>query len=188
MGGGIRLEEADYDLIKKCLSGQQDAFAGLVTRYKKLVYNVIYNCTGSQGDAGDLSQEVFLRVYRSLNRYNPDYKFATWVIKITTNVCLDWLDRNKNVSVPTEALTDVRDSRSSPEEQYMEKEELGRIRKAISRLPEKYRLPVALFHQQGLTYKELEEILNQPESIIKNRLYRARLMLREILCSKREVK
>ncbi len=181
------MDAADHELIKKCLSGQQDAFAGLVTRYKKLVYNVIYNCTGSRGDAGDLSQEVFLRVYRSLNRYNPDYKFATWVIKITTNVCLDWLGQNKNESVPAEALTGVRDSRSNPEEQYMEKEELGRIRKAISELPEKYRIPVVLFHQQGLPYKELEEILNQPESIIKNRLYRARLMLREKLSPEREV-
>jgi RNA polymerase sigma factor (sigma-70 family) len=183
------LEASDYELIKTCLSGRQDAFAVIVTRYKKLVYNVIYNCTGGHGEADDLSQEVFLRVYRSLNRFNPDYRFATWVIKIATNVCLDWLHRNKNEPAPAEALTGVRDNRSNPEEQYMqymEHEELGRIRKAMRELPEKYRIPVVLFHQQGLSYKELEEILNQPETIIKNRLYRARLMMKEKLCPERE--
>lgn len=182
------MEATDYDLIKSCLSGRQDAFAGIVTRYKKLVYNVIYNYTGSSSEAGDLSQEVFLRVYRSLDSFNPDYKFATWVIKITANVCIDWLNRNRNESVPAEALTEVRDCRSNPEEQYMEKEELGRIRKAIRELPDKYRIPVVLFHQQGLSYKELGKILNQPETIIKNRLYRARLMLRENLDPEREAK
>lgn len=180
------MEASDYELINTCLSGRQDAFAVLVTRYKKLVYNVIYNCTGGHGEADDLSQEVFLRAYRSLNRFNPDYRFATWVIKIATNVCRDWLHRKKHEPATAEGLAGVRDIRSDPEERYMEHEELGRIRKAISELPEKYRIPVVLFHQQGLSYKELEEILQQPETIIKNRLYRARLMMKEKLCLGRE--
>ncbi len=179
------METADYELIKTCLSGHQDAFAVIVTRYKKLVYNVIYNCTGGHRETDDLSQEVFLKVYKSLGRYNPDYKFATWVMKITTNVCIDWFGRNKNESVTSDALTQVSDSRSNPEEQYLRNEDLGWIRKAISGLPEKYRIPVVLFHQQGLSYKELEEILNQPETVIKNRLYRARLMLRDVLSPER---
>ncbi len=179
------METADYELIKTCLSGHQDAFAEIVTRYKKLVHNVIYNCTGGNRDTDDLSQEVFLKVYKSLGRYNPDYKFATWVIKITTNVCIDWISRNKNETVTADALTQVRDNRANPEDQYLKNEDLGRIRKAINALPEKYRIPVVLFHQQGLPYKELEEILNQPETIIKNRLYRARLMLKDNLSSDR---
>ena len=184
-GGENRVEASDYELIESCLSGRQEAFAGLVTRYKKLVYNVIYNCTGGR-EADDLSQEIFLRIYRSLNRFNPEYKFATWVIKIATNVCFDWSRRNKHETAPAEALAGVSDGRSNPEERFMENEELGRIRKAIRELPEKYRMPVVLFHQQGLSYKELEKILNQPESIIKNRLYRARLMMREALRSEGE--
>jgi RNA polymerase sigma-70 factor (ECF subfamily) len=175
------LEATDNELIKACLSGRKDDFALLVSRYKKLVYNVIYNCTGSRSESDDLSQEVFLKVYRSLGSYNPDYKFATWLIKITTNVCIDWFHRNKNEAVTAEAVTDVSDMRSNPENQFVENEELLQIRKAISELPDKYRLPVVLFHQQGLPYKELEVILNQPETIIKNRLYRARLMMREKL-------
>jgi RNA polymerase sigma factor (sigma-70 family) len=179
------LETTDYELIQTCLSGERDAFAGLVTRYKKLVYNVIYNCTGSSFDSDDLSQDVFLKVYQSLGSYNPEYKFATWLIKIATNVCIDWFRRNKNEAVTAEAITEVRDMRSNPENQFVENEELMRIRKVISGLPDKYRLPVVLFHQQGLTYKELEAVLNQPETIIKNRLYRARLMMREKLIPER---
>jgi len=180
------LELSDYELIKICLSGRQEAFAEIVTRYKKLVYNVIFNCTGGRGEADDLSQEVFLRVFRSLKSFNPDYAFATWVIKITANVCIDFLRRNRNAEAPVEALADAGDGRSNPEERFMEHEELERIRKAVGELPEKYRIPVVLFHQQGLSYREMEKILNQPVSLIKNRLYRARLMLREQLTGKKE--
>jgi RNA polymerase sigma factor (sigma-70 family) len=181
------LDVTDYELVKTCLSGQQHAFSEIVARYKKLVNNIIYNLNGGTSEASDLSQEVFLRIYKSLHRYNPDFRFATWVIKITTNVCLDLLRRKKHEPEPVEYHPEAFDSRSNPEEHYMEKEELRRIRQAIRELPEKYRTPVVLFHQQGLSYKELEEVLNQPETIIKNRLYRARLMLRDRLCSEGEV-
>lgn len=175
------METADYELIKSCLSGQKEAFKEIVTGYKKLVYNVIYNCIGRNSEASDLSQEAFIRVYRSLGSYNPEYRFATWLIKITINVCRDWITRNKNAPALWDAANEVRDSRSGPEEDFINRDELTRVRKAVSELPEKYRLPVVLFHQQGLSYKELEKVLGQPESIIKNRLYRARLMLRNQL-------
>mgnify|MGYP005850979027 CR=1 FL=1 len=180
------MEPSDLKLIQKCLSGNQDAFAEILSRYKRLIYNVIYNLISDSPEANDLFQEVFIRIYKSLHSYNPDYKFSTWAAKIATNLCLDRLRQKKLQSVPMEEIPEISDNQANPEELYLAKEQKQRIRMAVDRLPEKYRIPVILFHQQGLSYEEMAIILNQPVSIIKNRLYRARLMLRDTLGSNRE--
>ncbi len=180
------MDATDYELIEMCLSGKQEAFEEIISRYKKLVSNVIYNLSINRSDVSDLSQETFLRVYKSIHSYNPDYKFATWLIKITTNVCLDWLRQKKNHSISMEDFSETPDDQSNPESEYIENEELRILRQAIKELPEKYRIPVILFHQQRLSYKEIEKILKQPETIIKNRLYRGRIMLRKKLQSQKK--
>ncbi len=177
----IILEPSDYELVKTCLSGRDDAFSTLVARYKRLVWNVIYNFTGDHPDSHDLSQEVFLRVYRSLHRYNPEYKFSTWVMRIAANLCINWLRKKKPDPASVDEMASVKDNRSNPEEQYLEKERAQRIQEAVATLPIKYRVPIILFHRQGLSYKEIAGILNQPETIVKNRLHRARQMLRDRL-------
>lgn len=182
--GCNRLDATDYEIIELCLAGQTDAFSEIVTRYKGLVRKVIQNVINNESELSDLSQEVFLRIYRSLDRYKPNYRLATWIMRITTNVCRDWLRRQKSEPPAMENYLEASDTRSNPEEQHLENEDLRRIREAIDRLPDKYRIPLALFHRQGLSYRELEEVLNEPASIIKNRLYRARLLLRKEFCSK----
>ena len=88
-GGENRLELTDYEIIQKCLSGQQQYFEELVTRYKKLIFSVVYNMINDKEEVSDISQEVFIRIYKALDRYNPEYKFSTWAVRITTNLCLD---------------------------------------------------------------------------------------------------
>ena len=173
------LEASDYELVKRCISGERDIFAEIFARYKKLIYRTIFNFVGSSPDVNDLFQEVFLRIYKSLARYNPEYQFSTWVIKITTNICLDRLRRKRPDHETMESIEEVGDSRSSPENSCLDRERAERVRKALQELPEDYRTPVILFHQQGLSYEEMAEIMGQPMTIIKNRLYRARLMLRD---------
>lgn len=180
-GGDKRLEVTDYELVQKCLSGNQGSFAEIVARYKKLIYNVVYNFIGNSPDLKDLFQEVFLRVYKSLANYNPDYQFSTWVVKIAANVCLDQLRRKRAEQMTMEDITEVSDNRPNPEDQYLAQERLEKIRKAVQELPEDYRILVILFHQQELSYEAMGQILDQPITIIKNRLYRARLMLRDKL-------
>jgi len=180
-GGDKRLEVTDYELVQKCLSGNQGSFAEIVARYKKLIYNVVYNFIGNSPDLKDLFQEVFLRVHKSLANYNPDYQFSTWVVKIASNVCLDQLRRKRAEQMTMEDITEVSDNRPNPEDQYIARERLEKIRKAVQELPEDYRILVILFHQQELSYEAMGQILDQPITIIKNRLYRARLMLRDKL-------
>ena len=180
------MELTDYDIIKRILSGEQELFSELVTRYKRLVYSVVYNMLNDQQEVNDVSQEVFIRIYQSLGRYNPEFKFSTWTVKIATNLCLDILRKRKVESLPMDDITETASSMDTPEARYLKKERSKRIRDAIEELPEKYRLPVILFHQNGMSYEEMMKALDEPMTIIKNRLYRARLMLRDKLSKYRE--
>jgi len=170
----------DADIIADCLAGRTEAFAHLMARYRGLVYNVIFNYTGSREDSDDLFQDVFIRIYRSLGSYDATYRFSTWAIRIAVNACFDWR-KKRRVTVPIEAAAEVSDTRPGPEEQYLAEERLETVRAAVRDLPDMYRLPVLMFHQQGLSYREIADALKQPESIVKNRLYRARIMLAGIL-------
>jgi len=89
------LETPDADLVKMVLGGKNDAFAILITRHKRLIYNVIYNMINDREEINDIAQEVFIKIYRSLDKYNPEYKFSTWSVKIATNYCLDILRKKK---------------------------------------------------------------------------------------------
>lgn len=175
------METSDYELIKKCLAGSQDAFAEIITRYKKLIYSVVYNMINDKEEVNDIAQEVFIRIYKALGRYNPEYKFSTWSVKIATNLCLDILRKKKLDSTPIEEIEGVSSGTDTPEDLFINKERSRRIRDAIAALPDKYRVPIILFHQNGLSYEEITRVLNEPMTIVKNRLYRARLMLRENL-------
>lgn len=172
---------SDVELIDKCLNGNSEAFSELVSRYKRLIYKVVYNIINNEQEVNDISQEVFLKIYKSLHTYNSEYKFSTWAVKIATNYCLDVVRKKKIETLPIDEAEGVSSNSNTPEAHYIDKERSQRINQAVSELPDKYRIPIILFHQNGLSYEELMRVLNEPMSIIKNRLYRARLMLREKL-------
>lgn len=180
------MEITDIELINRTLNGEQEAFSELVTRYKRLVYSIVYNIVRNREESDDVSQEVFLRVYKALDRYNPEYKFSTWIAKITTNLCMDIMRKKKPETMPIEDAIGVSTDEETPEESYLRTEKSERIRWAIASLPEMYRIPIILFHQNGLSYEEMMKVLNEPMTIIKNRLYRARLLLREKLAEGRK--
>ena len=185
-GGECQVEVTDLQLVKMCLDGKQEAFSELVSRYKRLIYSVVYNMLKNKEEVNDVAQEVFIRIYKSLHKYNPDYKFSTWAVKITTNLCLDILRKKKIDAVSIDDAIGVSSDVDTPETKYIKKERSEKIREAIESLPEKYRMPIVLFHQHGLSYQEMTEVLKEPMTIIKNRLYRARLMLREKLTPERK--
>jgi RNA polymerase sigma factor (sigma-70 family) len=184
--GDSQLEISDYELVEKCLNGDKEVFSELVARYKKLIFSVVYNMLPDKQEVNDVSQEVFIRLYKNLNRYNSEYKFSTWAVRIATNLCLDILRKKKVDSIPVDEIEAMPDSIGTPEERYISKERKERIKKAVDELPDKYRIPIILFHENGLSYEEMCNILNEPMTIIKNRLYRARLMLREKLLPERK--
>ena len=177
------MEIPDVILIKKCIEGDTQAFSEMVRRYKKLIYNIIYNIIYNKDEVNDAAQEVFIKIYKSLDKYNPQYKFSTWCAKIATNYCYDLLKKKRVECVPIENAYGLHNQEDSPESSYIKREQRDRINHEIMKLPEKYRILLILYHKNGLSYEEMSQVLDEPMSIIKNRIYRARLMLKNKLAS-----
>ncbi len=175
------INKTDHELVMECLNGNNDAFSELVTRYKRLIYSVAYKFSRNDEDVNDMAQDAFIKIYKSLSRYDSQYKFSTWSVKVTTNICLDHVRRKKINSVSLDEIENFIGSGNSPEDQYLRKEHSQTVMNAINELPEIYRMPIIMYHQKGMSYKEIAEFLDKPMSIIKNRLFRARHALRENL-------
>jgi len=174
----------DFELINAVLAGKQEFFAELVNRYKNLVYSIILRQTRDTEEAHDLSQDVFLKIYRNLSKYSPEFKFSTWVMRITSNHIIDARRRKKFETVSYEEFTENGGnfaSTSSPEAEIIQRDQTERIGKIVSELPEMYKIPVVLYHQEGLSYQEIAEKIGEPLSKIKNRIFRGRKMLKTLL-------
>jgi len=155
-----------------------------------MVYNLAYRMSNNSHEAEDISQEAFLRAYQSLARFNPSYKFSTWLYQITLNIIRDKFKKKEidSVSLDTPIETDdsefypqPADSTNNPEQIIAQKEDARVIQQAITSLPLKYREVIVLRHLQDLSYIEIENILKLPQGTVKVRLYRAREQLRKIL-------
>jgi len=181
---GMYLSSEDIEIVNRCLAGDVNAFEVLIEKYKKAVYNTAYRMMGNREEAEDVSQEAFIRMYKSLSKYNPEYKFITWALKVTTNLCLDNLRKRKGETVPIDEGFDIKDGKDTPEEEYIRRENQKLVQDAIMRLPGKYREFLILFHHRNLSYQEIMEITGESLTIVKNRLYRARQMLKEELLSR----
>jgi len=180
-------QKKDYDLILECLRGDQECFSELVSRYKNLVYSIILRMTKDNEEANDLAQDVFLKIYKNLRSYSPEYRFSTWVIRITTNHAIDQHRKKKQETVPFESVqheVEQTNLESSPETVYLKREQTRRINKLVADLPEMYRIPIVMYHQQGLSYQEISEIIDEPLSKVKNRIFRGRRLLKESLYNK----
>lgn len=176
----------DYELIQLCIKGNQDAFAELVTRYKNLVYSVILRMVNDHEEANDLAQEVFIKVYKNLDKYNPEYKFSTWIMRITTNLVIDYRRKKKQETISIDNMDVEPTCETTPEISYIKKEQSTIVNAAVKNLPDMYRIPIVLYHQQGLSYQEIGDIIGEPLSKVKNRIFRGRKMLKENLMSMKE--
>lgn len=173
-------------------SGDQNAFASLVDRNQKKVYSIIYRFVLDRAEAEDLTQEVFLRVYRTAARYTPTAKFSTWLYRIAVNVSLNALRsraRTKTMSLALPQDSDnedypraVEDPRGDMPNQGLEDSELkGRIAEAIETLPENQRIAIVLNKFESLSYEEIAKILNLSMMAVKSLLSRARSNLKDSL-------
>lgn len=173
----------DMEIITACLAGNKNEFTELVNRYKNLVYSIIRRQVKNTDEANDFAQDVFLKIFRNLKSYTPEYKFSTWVMRITGNHIIDMHRRKKMETVPFEPhmAEDNTPGEPSPEMVYLRAEETARINKLVENLPEMYRVPVVLYHHQDMSYQEIADHINEPLSKVKNRIFRGRKLLKEML-------
>ena len=180
--------EQDTQLVQQCLRGDGSAWEELVRRHTRRVYNLCYRFTGNGTEAEDLSQEVFLRVYRTLASYRSAHGgFATWMTSVTRNLLIDHYRRTKRDRM-TDSLDDampVVESKESsarrPDEQALLGELSGQIQAALRRLSPELREAVILRDLQQLEYGEIQRVLEVPEGTVKSRINRGRIELARIL-------
>ncbi|HEY5403647.1 MAG TPA: sigma-70 family RNA polymerase sigma factor [Pyrinomonadaceae bacterium] len=176
----------DCDLVTSAISGFDGSFEELVRRYQRPISAYVYRMVGNYESALDLTQEIFIKVYNSLRRYRPEFKFSTWIYKIAHNSAVDHLRRTSTREQSLISGTDgdsfelpLESSRLTPEQESEQKERRIEIESVVRTLPSNYRELIILRHSQDLTYEEIVEVTGLPLGTVKNRLFRAREMMRQ---------
>ena len=179
----------ENEIIRSVLRGNVNDFEKLVTAYEKNVYNIALKMVGDPDDAADMTQETFIKAYRALSGFRGDSKFSSWLYRIASNVCLDFLrsrSRHPQVSLSTvdeddRATFELPDMRQNPEEQLMKKLGMEAVRRGLEQLPEQQRQILVLRELGGLSYAELAQTLGLEEGTVKSRIFRARKRLCALL-------
>lgn len=177
----------DGELIAKAIRGREDGFEELVRRYQRPITGYVYRMLNNYDASLDVTQEVFIKVYNSLEKYSSDYKFSTWLYRIAHNAAIDWMRRNSVSQQSLEAENadgsyqlQIESPRPTPEQDRERSEWRTEIDSVVKCLPTVYRELILLRHSQDLSYDEIAEVTNLPLGTVKNRLFRAREMMREI--------
>lgn len=179
----------ENEIIRSVLRGNVNDFEKLVAAYEKNVYNIALRMVGDPDDAADMTQETFIKAYRALSGFRGDSKFSSWLYRIASNVCLDFLrsrSRHPQVSLSTvdeddRATFELPDMRQNPEEQLMKKLGMEAVRRGLEQLPEQQRQILVLRELGGLSYAELAQTLGLEEGTVKSRIFRARKRLCALL-------
>jgi RNA polymerase sigma-70 factor (ECF subfamily) len=177
---------ADRELVACAVTGLEGGFEELVRRYQRPISGYVYRMVGDYEAALDLTQEIFIKVYGSLARYRSEFKFSTWIYKIAHNCAVDYLRRNNGREQSLVSGTEgdsyelpLESKRLSPEQESEREERRLEIEGVVRALPGAYRELIILRHSQDLTYEEIVEVTGLPLGTVKNRLFRAREMMRQ---------
>jgi RNA polymerase sigma-70 factor (ECF subfamily) len=189
--GGTVVRPSDESLVALAVEGDQAAFARLVRRYQRRLTAFLAQLVGDLELARELSQETFIRAWSALDRFDPRYKFSTWLFRIGHNLGIDHLRRRRITTVPLvredadgeEVEVAVADVGKDPLEHFENRELARELRGAINGLRPEYRELVLLRHFAGLSYQEIADFKSMPIGTVKNKLFRAHTVLRKALVS-----
>jgi RNA polymerase sigma-70 factor (ECF subfamily) len=186
-----RQRESDERLVRSAIDGDRQAFEQLVRRHQRGLVSHIFRMTGRRDGALDLAQEVFLKVYLSLPSFDPKYRFTTWLYRIASNCAIDQLRKKQprtcsiHPDPDNEGLDEIDrtlpGSEPTPDDMLRYRELRGRVEAAILELPADYRQLILLRHRQFCRYDEIARITSLPLGTVKNRIFRAREMMKHQL-------
>ncbi|MBN2071464.1 MAG: sigma-70 family RNA polymerase sigma factor [Candidatus Krumholzibacteriota bacterium] len=187
------MKREDAILVERCLKGDEKAFEELLTKYRNPVYSICFRMVKNHSDAEDLAQDVFIRTFNVLDRYNPSYPFSSWLYRITSNLCIDFIRRRKSGVYSLDEPVSGSDGEMSrqlpaetvnPDRELENREMMEVLNQAIAELPDHYRIIVILRHQEQLSYEEISDNLGIPLGTVKARIHRARNLIKSVFIKK----
>ena len=186
----------DFILIEKAKDGDEKAYAELMQRYKKPVYHMILKMVRNVDDAEDLTIEAFAKAFRNLRKFNPEFTFSTWLFRIATNNCIDFIRKKKLETTSISGALkddngdnvdmDIRDINLDPQEEAIKTEKIDLIQHIVTKLPPKYQLLVKLRYFQELSYEEIAVEIDAPLGTVKAQLHRARELLYDLVKNRKD--
>ena len=174
--------EDDAVLVRQSLAGETESFGLLVGRYQHVMYTAALRMVGNTEDARDVTQDAFVKAYRQLATFDPNYRFFSWMYRIVINESFNAIRARR----PQEPLDIAMAASGSPFEAALSGERHAQVDAALQRLSPEYRSVVVLRHFAGQSYSEIAEALSIPEKTVKSRLFTARQLLGEMLLGWRE--
>ena len=182
--------EEEAKIIRAVVDGNTNAFEDLVLEYQKQVYHITLKMTGNEEDAFDLSQEAFLKAFRSLSTFRGEAGFGSWLYRMAANLCIDFLRKKKRqggqiISLDAEEEdrrpTELPDLRYEPQNALEKKEVQEKVRAGLEKLPHEQKLILVLRDVEGFSYQEISDALKIELGTVKSRIYRARAHLARLL-------
>jgi RNA polymerase sigma-70 factor (ECF subfamily) len=175
------------EIIQKCLEGDRGAWKMLVDLYSKKIFNLAYQFAGSYQEAEDLTQDIFLKLFKSLNKYDFDHDFTAWLLTLARNYLIDEFRKNRwEKSQRTELNENIMSSDDTvhPEAQYLNQEKAALVWEGLQQLSSELRVTLVLREIEGLSYEEIASKLNLPLGTVKSRVNRGRLQLAQVILEK----
>jgi RNA polymerase sigma-70 factor (ECF subfamily) len=184
-------EKAQHDflLVKKAREGDQKAYAELLGRYRDAIYFMLLKMVNNPSDAEDLTIEAFGKAFKNISQYTPNFAFSTWLFKIATNNCIDFIRKKRAATISLDQSPDDSDTTSvtiqsdtpDPEANLINNQKIKMLREVVSKLKPRYRTLVELRYFKEYSYEEISEELELPIGTVKAQLFRARELLFNIL-------
>lgn len=184
----------DFNLVSKAKDGDQKAYAELMRRYKDSIYFMAVKMVNNKDDAMDLTVETFGKAFENLDKYKPDFAFSTWLFRIATNNCIDFIRKKRINVVSLQKIYEddgdgkefqIRSEGLNPEETSIKKQENEKLKNIVDQLPSRYRTLIILKYFDEQSYEEIAQQLDIPLGTVKAQLFRARDLLSNIMNRKK---
>ncbi len=177
-------------IVCELKNGNYTVFKEIIDLFKNRVFGMAYKFTNNYDEAQDLSQEIFLKIYKEIGGFRFESKLSTWIYRISINTCLDWKRKNSKVKIlSTNVLNDddetididIKDDGPLPDELFIRSESQREVHELIYGLPDKYKAVIIMYHFNNMSYQDISTALDIPERTVETRLYRARRLLKDEL-------
>jgi RNA polymerase sigma-70 factor (ECF subfamily) len=186
----------DFSLVDRALEGDQSAFAELMERYNRSLFHMLLKMVRNVDDAEDLTMEAFAKAFKNLDKFKKDFTFSTWLFRIATNNCIDFIRKKRLQTTSIEDFytdkdgetsnLDIKDDGLDPQEEAIKVQKIEIIQELVNKLPSKYRRLVRLRYFEELAYQEIADELDLPLGTVKAQLHRARELLFDMIKDKKE--